>query len=83
MAAKNFTMANWSKPSALRAVVLAAIVVSVLTFTPLVIPPFQCEPILLGLPRSLWAGMLVASALVGLTALAARLIGTDDPGYPS
>ncbi len=76
-------MANSSNPSALRAVIWAAIVVSVLTFTPLVIPPSQCEPVLLGLPRTLWAGMLVAIVLVGLTALAARLIGTDDSGNPS
>ncbi len=44
-----------------------AILLSVITFTPLVIRPGQIEPRLFGLPHTLWAGMLVAFGLVLLT----------------
>ena len=39
---------------------------SILCFTPLVIPAGQYQPVLLGLPRSLWAGMLIAFAILAL-----------------
>ena len=48
-----------------------------LAFTPLVIPADVFEPLLFGMPRTLWAGLLIAWAIVGLTCLGAS-VRTDD-----
>lgn len=42
---------------------IAAIGFSVISFTPLVTPIEVHQPVLFGLPRSLWAGLIVAIAL--------------------
>ena len=42
------------------------ILLSILCFTPIVIPAGQYQPTLLGLPRSLWAGILIAFAILGV-----------------
>ncbi len=55
-----------------------AVVVSALTFTPLVIPAGVPEPWVLGMPRTLWAGVLVTMALVFLTYLATRFSPSDE-----
>lgn len=44
---------------------------AIASFTPLVIPTGRVDPMLAGLPLTLWAGILVAAAMVLLT-----LIGT-------
>ncbi len=49
----------------------AMVVLSVLTFTPLVIPAGRYEPMLAGVPLTLWAGIAIAVAMVALT-----LVGT-------
>jgi len=46
---------------------------SIFTFTPAVIPAGVAEPFVLGLPRTLWMGLLVSFAYAGL-ALAAALL---------
>jgi len=43
-----------------------------LCFSPLVIPAGQSEPVLLGLPRTLWLSMLIYMVLVVLTFIATR-----------
>ena len=56
---------------------LAVAVLSVLTFTPLVIPPGRYEPMLGGVPLTLWAGIGIAVALVALTFVGTR-VHPDD-----
>jgi hypothetical protein len=55
----------------------SAFVLSVLTFTPLVIPAGVYTPIVLGLPYTLWMGILITVALVLLTFLAGRVYPHD------
>ena len=52
--------------------ILAALALSILTFTPLVMPPGKYEPMFLHLPYTLWTGFLVAFLLVLLTLLSVR-----------
>ncbi len=42
----------------------------VLSFTPLVIPPNVADPSLLGVPRTLWAGILIYGVIVVETFIA-------------
>ena len=49
-----------------------AALLSALSFTPLVIPAGTAAPTFLGMPRTLWLGILVTGMLVVLTYLAAR-----------
>lgn len=62
-----------------RATVGAVILVSALSFTPLVLNRDSAEPALFGLPHTLWAGMAVAFLLVLLTYLGARFHPDDEP----
>ncbi|MEX2402106.1 MAG: hypothetical protein WD423_15150 [Rhodothermales bacterium] len=59
----------------------AAALVSAIAFTPLVIPSGVIEPWLFGMPRTMWAGIVVTITLVFLASLAAKLSPTDaeDP----
>ena len=52
---------------------VAMLVLSIVTFTPLVIPKGKIEPILLGLPLTLWAGAAIAFMMVLLTIMGALL----------
>ena len=56
-----------------RLCMLAVLILSVISFTPLVIPMGEYRPMLAGIPITLWAGGLVAFALVALTYLAGLL----------
>lgn len=57
----------------------AIFLLSVLTFTPLVMPLGEHEPMLLGVPYTLWTSILVTIALVALTYWATQLYPpTDD-----
>jgi len=47
--------------------ILAALVLVVMTFTPLVTPAHKYKPELFGLPYTLWTGMLVSILLVMVT----------------
>lgn len=51
----------------------AALILVIITFTPLVIPYGTYKPMLLGLPYSLWMGILVSIGLVVLTFIATRV----------
>ena len=53
--------------------ILLALLLSVLTFTPLVMPYEVHQPSLLHLPYTLWTGLIVAILFVCLTWLAVRL----------
>lgn len=54
-----------------------------LCFTPLVIPAGQSEPRCLGLPRSLWLGLLIYGVLVVLTFIGTRVHpSAEDEGDP-
>jgi len=53
--------------------IFMALVIVVISFTPLVIPDHAYHPRLFGLPYSLWMGILVTVALVFLTWIATRV----------
>jgi multidrug efflux pump subunit AcrB len=61
---------------------MAAALLSLAAFTPLVIPAGTYEPMIAGVPYTLWVGILVTVALVFLTYAATRLYppgeDTDD-----
>jgi len=59
-------------------IIALVILLSVLSFTPLVIPSGKNAPFLLGLPYTLWMGMLVAFIIVFLTFLGTRFHPGDD-----
>jgi len=50
-----------------------AAALSVLTFTPLVIPPGEFRPMLGGIPLTLWTGIVIAFLFIALTYLAGRV----------
>lgn len=56
----------------------SAFVLSVLTFTPLVIPSDVYTPTLLGLPYTLWMGILITVILVLLTFVAGQIYPPDS-----
>jgi len=56
------------------------VLVSAAAFTPLVIPSGVMEPALLGMPRTLWAGIVVTGLLVLLTYAATHVYPPEiDP----
>lgn len=55
-----------------------AIVLCIISFTPLVIPQGVSKPELLGIPYSLWTSYLITIALVMLTFLGTRVHRTDE-----
>lgn len=57
----------------------ATILLSVLTFTPLVIPSGTYRPTVLGVPYTLWVGILLTVALVLLTYGATQFYPPSDP----
>ncbi|MEF8812139.1 MAG: hypothetical protein V5A47_14520 [Bacteroidales bacterium] len=48
-------------------VVTTVVFLVILTFTPAVIPYGQYKPELLGIPYTLWTGIFIGIAIVGLT----------------
>ncbi len=57
-----------------------AVLLSVVAFTPLVIPYGVAEPTVLGMPRTMWAGLLVSFGLLSVTILGAWASGYQDEG---
>jgi len=51
------------------------LILSIISFTPLVIPYGVAEPYFLGLPRTLWAGLLISLSIYIILLLA--MITTD------
>ena len=65
----------WSK--------ILAVVLSLLTFTPLIIPAGQHRPFFLGTPYTLWSGLLLTALLVLLTWVGTRVHpAEDEPDNP-
>lgn len=56
---------------------LIVTILATLAFTPLVIPYGVTEPYVLGLPRTLWAGILI-SILIYLMLLIAMITSKDE-----
>ncbi len=54
---------------------VVVLILSVISFTPLVIPYGVAEPYFLGLPRTLWAGLLISLSIYVILVLA--MITTD------
>ena len=54
-------------PKAWRTCCLLAVLLAALTFTPIVLVPDEIEPILMGMPRTLWLGMLISFGFFSLT----------------
>jgi len=48
---------------------IAVAVVTVIIFTPLVIPAGQADPFLFGMPYTMWMGLVVSFVLLALTVL--------------
>lgn len=59
-----------NKPKIYRLLILLAIMLGIITFTPLVMPYGRYEPTLLNLPYTLWTGLIAALIFVLLTWLA-------------
>ncbi len=57
---------------------LGVVVLCVLTFTPLVIPSGRFMPLVAGMPRTLWAGILIYIGLVLLTFIGTRIYGESN-----
>jgi hypothetical protein len=63
--------------------IAAIVILCILPFTPLVIPPGVSDPEFLGMPRALWAGFLIYIAIVAVTFIGAVVhpeAGQDDQG---
>lgn len=53
------------------ATIWAFFVTALITFSPLIIPKGVSEPFILGLPRTIWAGLMVSVIFLIITAIAA------------
>lgn len=59
---------------------MGVLLLSALTFTPLVTPVGDATPLVAGIPHTLGAGILVAAGLVLLTYFGARVYPEDEEG---
>ena len=73
-------MMNKSRSLYSKLCVTAALILVVITFTPLVIPKGVYEPKFIGLPYTLWVGILIAVGLVLLTFVATRIRQPNEEG---
>ena len=53
--------------------IFLAVIVVIISFTPLVIPSYTFKPQLFGLPYSLWMGLLATLLMVILTYISTRV----------
>ncbi len=58
--------------------VFGVVLFSILSFSPLIIPSNNFKPMISGIPRTLWAGMLVYIAIVFLTYIGTRVYPDND-----
>ncbi len=65
-------------PKAWRTCCLLAVLLAALTFTPIVLVPDEIEPILLGMPRTLWFGMLISFGFFLLTLWGAFILSRHN-----
>jgi len=52
---------------------IGAVVLIMVTFSPLVTPVAKHKPILMGMPYTLWTGIVVSVLLIGFTWLGTRI----------
>lgn len=77
---RSFTSNPKKRRTLWRVCYTSVVLVSAAAFTPLVIPSGVIEPELLGMPRTLWAGIVVTGLLVLLTYAATRVYPPEtDP----
>ena len=57
-----------------------AVLICLLTFTPLVISPNNTAPYFLGIPYTLWAGIAISISLIVLITLGAIFSPSNDGG---
>lgn len=69
---------NIKKPLLWKACLFSIFGLCLLTFTPWVIPEGVMEPWLWGLPRTLWAGILISISLIICIVLATFALGEDE-----
>jgi sterol desaturase/sphingolipid hydroxylase (fatty acid hydroxylase superfamily) len=74
---KNIKHKSW------KATCIAAIILATVTFTPLVIPYNQLQPMLGNLPYTLWVGILIYLAMVVLTFIGTRVYPDNDKSSKS
>jgi hypothetical protein len=67
------TMNLSQRKSIFRMLILAALILGCITFTPLVIPYGKYEPALFHFPYTLWTGLIVTLLFVLLTWIAIRI----------
>ncbi len=61
----------------------AIVLLSVLTFTPLVMPSNVIQPMIGGVPRTLWASILIYVVMVLLTYVGTQVYPDTDDGEGS
>lgn len=59
---------------------VCSVLLCIIAFTPLVIPSQSVEPFLLGMPRTLWAGLVVSFGLVIVTIVGSWAAGSSEKG---
>jgi hypothetical protein len=59
---------------------LCSILLSFLAFTPVVIPSKTIEPFVFGMPRTLWAGLLISLGLMVVTIVGACVADSEEEG---
>lgn len=72
---------NW-KPIIWRLCCLSVAALSILSFTPVVIPSGIIEPTIGNLPRTLWSGIIIAFAILALT-LVGMFVHPDGFPHPA
>lgn len=55
-----------------------ALILVIITFTPLVTPPGKFRPFLFGMPYTIWTGILVSAGLVVITLIGALIHPGSD-----
>lgn len=61
--------------------IAGVVLLSVITFTPLVMPTGISHPMLFGMPRTLWSSILIYFGFVFLTWIGTRVYpGSDEEG---
>ncbi|MBN2030582.1 hypothetical protein JW824_10090 [bacterium] len=58
--------------------ILAMVILSIITFSPLVIPEGKFTPLVFGLPRTLWTGIVVYVFMVLFTYFGTRVHPRSD-----
>lgn len=75
-------MSERTKSLVWKILVVAAVSLAVIAFTPLVIPPDRYTPFLFGMPFTLWSGLLIAVLFVVLTWMGSKVYPYSNPEKP-